>query len=152
MSKEEALRKIICGVYVVTVKKGETMNGITIAWAIRVSHDPPLIMISVGKRSYSHDLIMESKAFALNILAEDQKEIAKNFGLRSGKEVDKFKGIDYVTKVTGSPILKDCIGYLDCRVINHLEVGDHTLFIGEVLEGELYNDKNTLIYNPKDYF
>jgi flavin reductase (DIM6/NTAB) family NADH-FMN oxidoreductase RutF len=144
--------KIVCGVYVVTVKKDDIINGITIAWANRVSHSPSLIMISVGKKHFSHELIKEGKVFALNILSDEQKDIAKIFGLKSGRGINKFKDIEYTTKSTGCPILKNCIGYLDCKVVSSLEAGDHTLFIGEVIEGELYNDKATLIYNPDDYF
>ena len=58
----------------------------------------------------------------------------KRFGLKTGRKTDKFEGLDYETKVTGAPVLKECLAWLDCRVVSYHDAGDHTLFIGEVLD------------------
>ncbi len=96
----------------------------------------PRVIVQIYKRNYSHQLIYQSKAFALNFLRKDQLHLIHSFGLVSGREVDKLSGVDYQRKASGSPILTDCWGYLDCRVINTMDGGDMTCFLGEVLEGD----------------
>ena len=104
----------------------------------------PRVIIQIYKRNYSHELIHRSGAFALNFLRQDQLQYIKDFGLVSGREVDKLAGVSYDLKVSGSPILKDCWGYLDCRVINAMDGGDMTCFLGEVLEGNTLSDSEPL--------
>ncbi len=153
MSKsEKVFRKILNGVFVVTTTGRDKVNGMTVAWATRVSFKPPMVSISVGKTRYSHDLIMRSTVFALNILSEKQIAQGKHFGFKSGRSTDKFKGIEYTTRITGSPILKDIAGYFDCKVVNSCDAGDHTIFVGEVLDAEAYEDKLPLLFKHEDFF
>ncbi len=65
--------------------------------------------------------------------------------------MDKFKGIDYEEKNTGSPILKDCLAFLDCKIVSSLETGDHTIFVGEVLDSGFQSTRDPLAYNREDY-
>ena len=95
----------------------------------------PRLVVQIYKRNYSHELICQSKAFAVNFLRSDQLQLIKDFGLVSGRDVDKLADIAFETKASGSPILKDCWGYLDCRVINAMDGGDMTCFLAEVLDG-----------------
>lgn len=96
----------------------------------------PRVIVQIYKRNYSHQLIYQSKAFALNFLRKDQLHLIHSFGLVSGREVDKLSGIGYQRKASGSPILMDCWGYLDCRVVNAMDGGDMTCFLGQVLDGD----------------
>ena len=142
-----AQRKIIHGVYVIsTVLKGR-VNAMTAAWVARASFDPPLITVSVGKTRFSHDMIKESGVFALNCLGPDNVDIARRFGLKSGRKTDKFKGVEYDTKTTGSPVLRDALAWMDCKVVSHHDAGDHTLFVGEVLDGGVLGEGGTLAYD-----
>ncbi|MCK5287297.1 MAG: flavin reductase [Thermodesulfovibrionia bacterium] len=149
---ENVFRKILNGVFIVTTKKGDKINGMTAVWVARSSFKPPLVSVSVGKTRYSHDLIKESGVFALNILSKKQIAQGKHFGFKSGRNTDKFKDIEYTTRKTGSPILKDSAGYFDCKVVNSCDAGDHTIFVGEVLDAEAYEDKTPLLYEHKDFF
>ena len=74
---------------------------------------------------------METDHFAVNILANDQMDVSKQF---AQKDVDRFAGIDYEEKVTGSPVLTGTLAYLDCKVVNRYDGGDHTIVIGEVVD------------------
>lgn len=152
MSIEKVFRQIHNGVFVVTTAKGDKVNGMTAVWVARSSFKPPLLSVSIGKQRYSHDLIRESGVFALNILSEKQIAQGKHFGFKSGKNTDKFKDIEYTTCKTGSPILKDIAGYLDCKVVNSCDAGDHTIFVGEVLDAEAYEDNLPLLYKHEDFF
>jgi flavin reductase (DIM6/NTAB) family NADH-FMN oxidoreductase RutF len=149
---DETFRKITNGVYIITTKCGNKVNGMTAAWVTRVSFKPPLVLVSIGKTRFSHELIKKSKVFAVNILKEGQIEIGKHFGFRSGKKVDKFATIPYETKLTGSPILKEIAGYLDCKVISSYEAGDHTIFLGEVIDAWADKKVKSLVYRKEDFF
>ena len=141
------------GVYVISTIHEGRVNALTAAWVARASFVPPLITISIGKTRFSHDMIMGSGVFAVNILGPENIETGKRFGLKTGRKTDKFEGLDYETSVTGSPILKDCIAWLDCNVVSSHEAGDHTVFIGEVVSGGVKNEgASPLIYDRDTFF
>jgi len=141
------------GVYVISTIHEGRVNALTAAWVARASFVPPLITISIGKTRFSHDMIMGSGVFAVNILGPENIETGKRFGLKTGRKTNKFEGLDYETSVTGSPILKDCIAWLDCRVVSSHEAGDHTVFIGEVVSGGVKKeDASPLIYDRDTFF
>ena len=143
---------MINGVVIVTTKSGDKINGMTCAWASQVAWEPPLVMVSIGNGSYTNELIKQSKVFAVNVLNIDQIEIAKQFGLKSGRAKDKFKNIGYSQKTTGSPILNDVVAYFDCKLHSTFDVIDHTLFIGEILDTAKTSSKNPLQYRFNDYW
>ncbi len=147
-----AQKKLVNGVTVVSTKLNNRVNALTVAWVSRVSYAPPLLMVSIGKTRHSHDMIKESGVFAVNVLGSESKETAKHFGLKSGKKIDKFEGIEYDTKVTGSPILKDCVAWMDCRVVSHHDAGSHTVFIGEILDGGVTVERTPLVYDKESFF
>ena len=153
MGFEKVFRQILNGVFVITTKQGNKVNGMTAAWVTRSSFKPPLLSVFIGKTRYSHQLIKDSGIFAVNILSEKQIAYGKHFGFKSGKNIDKFKDIEYTTAKTGSPILKNTAGYLDCKVVNTYDAGDHTIFVGEVLEAEAYYDEDNhpLLFRHEDF-
>ena len=90
----------------------------------------PRVIVQIYKRNYSHEMVYRSGAFALNYLRIDQLQYIKDFGLVSGRDVDKLGNVPHTLKSSGSPILEDCWGYLDCRVVNAMDGGDMTCFPG----------------------
>ncbi len=147
-----AQRNIINGIYVISTKLGDRVNAMTAAWVSRASFFPPLVTVAVGKTRFSHHMIEGSGVFAINALGPDGIGTAKHFGLKSGADTDKFSGVDYDTKVTGSPIIKDAIAWVDCKVYAAHDAGDHTLFIGEILDGGVLRDVETIVYRREDIF
>ncbi|MBI3398823.1 MAG: flavin reductase [Deltaproteobacteria bacterium] len=148
----EALHRITHGVYVISTKHGKKVNAMTAAWVARASFVPPLVTVAIGKMRYSHDLIQDGGVFAINILGRDAISTGKHFGLTTGSKVDKFSDVSYDIKATGSPILKDAIAWLDCKVVSHHDAGDHTLFIGEVLDGGVLKDEEPIVYKREGFF
>lgn len=141
------------GVYVISTVHEGRVNALTAAWVARASFVPPLITISIGTTRFSHDMILGSGVFAVNVLSRENIETGKRFGLKSGRKTDKFEGLDYETAVTGSPVLKDCIAWLDCKVVSSHEAGDHTIFIGEVLDGGVKKEGSVpLVYDRDTFF
>jgi flavin reductase (DIM6/NTAB) family NADH-FMN oxidoreductase RutF len=148
---DKVVDKMVKGVAVITTKSGEKVNGMAASWFIRVSEVPCLLMVSVWKENYSHDLIKRSGIFAVNVMAKGQVETVRHFGRQSGRDTNKFLNADYEIRKTGSPILKDCLAFLDCKVYSSLEAGDHTIFVGEVLDSGFQRDGEPLVYDRKDY-
>ena len=104
--------------------------------AASIVPDMPRVLLQIYKTNYSHDLIYNSGSFALNFLRQDQLQLIKDFGLVSGRDRDKLSDVGHAPRATGSPVLDDCWGFLDCRVVNAMDGGDMTCFLGDVLEGE----------------
>jgi flavin reductase (DIM6/NTAB) family NADH-FMN oxidoreductase RutF len=151
---QEIVSKAIShGVYIVTVRTQEKVNGMTAAWISQVSFQPLLLMASIAPARYTHTLIKETGYFAVNTLDEDTENYAAVFGFKSGRKIDKFQGIPYSDAPNGSPVLKDASAYLECKVVDTFTAGDHTLFIGEVIAGKLLKDTaEPLIFRWDDYF
>lgn len=148
----QILDLITSPVSIVTSKAGEKINGMTVAWIAQVSLSPTLLMVAISPDRYTSELIHKSGVFAVSLLAAEQIEVARHFGSSSGRMADKFKGISYVTKVTGSPVLKDIYGYIDCKLVSDSKAGDHIIYVGEVLESQVFKNKAPLIFRSKDYF
>jgi len=149
---EKAMRLITSGVYVVTTRWENQLNGLTVAWLSRASFSPPLVSVSIGKTRFTCELILKSRVLAVNILAEGQEELARHFGFKSGRKVNKFEGLSYHQAVTGSPILQGVAAYLDGRVVGEMDAGDHLIFLTEVVEAGVKEGLKPLIYRREAYF
>ena len=139
-------------VTVVTVKSKDKINGMTVAWIMQAAHSPASVVVSIAPQRYTHSLIEESKMFGINILSEGQKELGRRFGFTSGKNFDKFKGLKYHTSKNNIPVLEDIYAYIECKLVNIANAGDHDLFIGEVTEKVVDDKKRPLVFRAKDYF
>ena len=148
---DRAFDVLVRGVVVITTRCEDTLNGMYAAWVSRASEQPFLVMASVYKKNYSHDLIRKSRIFAINYLMDGQQNLAIHFGKQSGREVDKFSTVPFFTDQTGAPILEGCLAYLDSNVIAELDSGDHTIFLGEVLSGKVLTTGKGLQYQLNDY-
>ena len=138
------------GVYIVGATHEGKASALAVAWATQVATDTVLIV--VGKQSYTRDLITDSGAFGLSMLEEGQQELGRHFGRQSGRSVDKLAGIEIETHETGSPILKDCALWLDCKVIHVFGVGSTKVIVGRIVAAGRNKESFTpLIYRGQDY-
>ena len=119
------------GIYVLTTRLEDTINGMIASWVSQVSYQPPLVMAAIHPNRYSHHLVAQSGCFALHTIARNQQELLTRF--KGPDPAGKFSSLQWSQGVTGSPVLKDCIGFMECRVVEQLAPGNHTLFIGEVV-------------------
>jgi len=140
-------------------------NIITLAWNMPLAHKPPLMAICITKKRFSYDLIKKSGEFAVNIPSIDLFDEMYYCGRNSGRNVDKFKETSLTAqkanKLTHTPLIKECVGHLECRLQQEKEVGDHVLIIGDIVHAsaekalfdEKWNvDKVKLIYHLGDKF
>jgi len=139
------------GVYVVGVKYGSKVNGMTAAWVNQVSSKPPMISVAIGKTHYTSELISKAKSFSVNILSPNQMELAQKCGFISGRDQDKLKEEELTYQITGAPIISNCSAYLDCTLSHQFEVGDHVLFVGTVVETNV-KSQSVLIFKSGDFF
>ena len=136
------MKQMTYGIYVLTTRSGSDINGMIASWVSQVSFDPPLMMVAVHPNRYSHTLITQSRIFALHSLDRSQKDLLARF--KGPDPAAKFSSIAWHDGVTGCPVLSDCIGCLECRVIQTLAPGNHTLFIGKVVNAEFNGEKSPL--------
>ena len=144
----KALHQISYGMYIVSSRKGDRINGQTCNTVIQVSSEPPIISACINKANLTHDFIDNSGVFAVSILSQDTPlSLIGRFGFKSGREVDKFEGIDYKLGETKAPIVLDnTLAYLEAKVINSVDVGTHTVFIGELVGAESIQEGEPMTY------
>jgi len=131
-------------VLVTCADKTGKANIITLAWAMPVSINPPLLVVSIAPGRHSHKLIEETKEFVVNIPTMDFVKETLFCGRRSGRDFDKFKETKLTpmpAKTVKTPIIKECIAHLECKLYKQIVAGDHTLFIGEIQAA--YTDEDT---------
>jgi flavin reductase (DIM6/NTAB) family NADH-FMN oxidoreductase RutF len=127
-------------------------NIITLAWAMPTSISPPLLAISVSPRRYSYSLIEKTKEFVVNIPTMDILRETFFCGVVSGRERDKFKETGLTAlpaRKVRPPIIKECVAHLECKLHSQFQTGDHTIFIGEVIEAYANKGAFTKKYNIK---
>jgi flavin reductase (DIM6/NTAB) family NADH-FMN oxidoreductase RutF len=144
----KVFRKISYGVYIVTSREGERINGQTANAVMQVCASPPLVAIAINKENLTHEFIKKSGVFAISILSKDAPpRLIGGFGFKSGREVDKFAGQNYRLGVNGCPILQEhTVGYLEGTVTEQLDAGTHTIFMGEIKEGQLLKEEEPMTY------
>ena len=128
------LGKMTYGIYALTSAYEAAVNIMIASWVSQVSYEPFLIMVGVHPNRYSHYLIEKSGCFALHVLSQKQKNLLRRF---KGPDPEaKFSGVKWARGKTGCPILADCICHLECEVTDRLVPGNHTLFIGKVVDAK----------------
>jgi ferric-chelate reductase [NAD(P)H] len=143
-----ALHKLSCGIYVVTSTKDGRLNGQIANTVIQVSAEPPIIAVSINRNNLTWEFIKSSGIFAVSALCEDTPlAFIGRFGFHSGRETDKFEGVDYRIGQTGTPIVLDnAVAFMEARVTQETDVGTHTIFVGQVVDADIINDKTCLTY------
>jgi len=121
------------GVAIVTTVHAGRIGGMTANAITSVSLDPMLLLFCADKRTRTHDMIGRSGVFAVNILNKEMRELAKIFAENGRPEAERFRGVKYTTAKTGAPILEGNLGWIECRVVYRYAGGDHTIFVGEVV-------------------
>ncbi len=122
------------------------LGGLIATFVMRVSlaRERPRVAVTVAKHHHTWTLIEESRCFGLHLLCEDNLEMVWKFGLATARDTTKFVGTTHRTEATGSPILDDTIGWLDCRVEARLDIGDRTIYVAEVIDGDLQSQESPL--------
>jgi len=144
----KALHKITYGLYVVTSAKEGKLNGQIANTVFQITSEPPTIAVSINKQNLTHEFIHSSRVFAVSILSRDTPvSLIGNFGFKSGRDIDKFAKVNYKVGKTGAPIVMDnTLDYLEAQVVNEIDAGTHTVFIGKLVEAEILRDGEPMTY------
>jgi len=147
-----ALGKIPSGVGVLTAKSGEQESAMLASWFQQAAFEPPMVSIAVNKTRPIASLITDSKAFCLSLFHTNQKELFGHFarGFKPGE--DPFDGIALERKTTGSAVLAKAMAYLDCELVSVTDAGDHTLFVGKIVEAGILDEGNAMVHTRKNGF
>jgi len=147
-SARAALEKISYGLYVVTSKAGDKINGQCANTVFQITSQPSVIAVGLNKANLTHEYVMESQVVTISILRHDDVDSVRNFGYSSGRNKDKFADTEYILGRNGCPIVKGCIAYIEAKVLpgKVIDIGTHSLFIAEVTAGNLVEDVDGLTY------
>jgi flavin reductase (DIM6/NTAB) family NADH-FMN oxidoreductase RutF len=143
-----ALYKLGYGMYIVGSHQGEKINAQIANTVFQITSEPPTVAVSINKNNLTHAYIKDSKVFAASVLCQAAPlPFIGGFGFKSGRDVDKFKGVNYKVGQTGSPVVIDhATAYLEAEVIQSIDVGTHTIFIGKIVAAEVLTDDPCMTY------
>ena len=147
-AKKTALRMIPYGMYVLTSKSkdGKDVSAATVNWLTQTSFSPPLVAVGFKGYSGAHAHIMETGVFAVNVIGKDQLDLAFTFFKSLEREGDSIGGQDFVAgPETGCALLTGSPAWWECKLVGQLDQGDHTLFLGEVLEAGTRAEDQTIL-------
>mgnify|MGYP000946281951 CR=1 FL=1 len=142
------LYKVSYGLYVVSAAADDRLNGHIANTVFQISNEPPTIAVSTNKQNFTHDLIVSSGKFAVSILAESTPmELIQKFGFKTGRDIDKLASTSYRIGATGAPIVLDhTIGFLEAEVVDSLDAGTHTVFLGRIVASENLTNEPPMTY------
>jgi flavin reductase (DIM6/NTAB) family NADH-FMN oxidoreductase RutF/rubredoxin len=145
----KALYKLSYGLYVVCSVKGERINGQIANTVFQITSEPQTIAVSINKINLTHEFIKESKVFTVSVISQDSPlSFIGHFGFKSGRDMNKFEGIAHKkTGETQAPVVTEhALAYMEARVINEVDVGTHTVFIGELVEADVLREGEPMTY------
>jgi flavin reductase (DIM6/NTAB) family NADH-FMN oxidoreductase RutF/rubredoxin len=144
----KALQKLGYGLYVICSKKGDKLNGQIANTLFQVCSEPAVIAVAINRQNLTHEFITQSKMFTGSILSQEAPlSFIGNFGFKSGRQTDKLKGVQYKLGETLVPVVLDhTLAYLEAKVLNQIEVGTHTIFLGEIVGGDVVKEGDPMTY------
>ena len=144
----KALHRLGYGLYIVSSRKGDRLNGQIANTVIQVCSEPPVIAVVINKENLTNEFIKDSGVFTASILSQDTPlSFIGSFGFRSGRDVDKFEGVNYKIGETQAPIVTDnVLAYLEARVTQEMDVKTHTIFLGDLVGAEVLKEGEPMTY------
>jgi flavin reductase (DIM6/NTAB) family NADH-FMN oxidoreductase RutF/rubredoxin len=137
--------------YVIGSRKGDKLNGQIANTVFQITSEPPTIAVSINKNNLTYEFIKESKVFTASVLCQDTPlSFIGHFGFKSGRDIDKFEGINYrIGKMQAPVVIDNAVAYLEAKVTQEVDVGTHTIFIGELVDADVIAEKACMTY---DYY
>ncbi len=121
------------GLFIVTAGDGEgRTTGMLASWVMQAAFEPPALTVAVASKRYLHQWLQSSPQLVVHILGESQKEMLKHFGRGFEPDADAFEGLSVTRAACGLPVLEDCLGFLEGRVTDSVNAGDHVIYVVEL--------------------
>jgi flavin reductase (DIM6/NTAB) family NADH-FMN oxidoreductase RutF len=134
------------GVTVITTAANGEMQGMTANAVTSLSLDPVMLLICVDRSSHTHRILEAGGAFTVNVLGEHQQDVSRLFAKKAEPERGTLRGQPFRIGKTGAPVLEDCLAFFECRVAEVHSGGDHTIFLGEVIDLGIVKDVPPLLF------
>ena len=144
------LREVPSPVGVITVQLADDAAGLTVDSFVALSLEPPLLGVALRQHAALHELLREADAFAVSILASEQEHLAQHFA-RGVPPIAHWTGIETERGQLGAPLLAGALGWIECRLATEHELGDHTLFVGEVASARRGPGREALVHLRRAY-
>jgi flavin reductase (DIM6/NTAB) family NADH-FMN oxidoreductase RutF len=145
-AKKTMLRKIPHGLYICGVKDDDNLNGFTVSWLMQSSFEPPLVVNCIKRETGSHEMLKKNGVFSISFLENGQKDMAAKFFKPQSRVGNKFADVEfYEGEATGCPIISDSLGYIECKVVDSVEKGDHSVYVGEVIAAGIHRAGEPLL-------
>lgn len=140
------------GLYALGSRAGDRRNLMTINWVTQVSFDPKLIGVGIEKPALTHELVDEGRVFSLNTIAREDRAVVRKFTkpCEWDAAASTLNGFAVHDGATGAPILDSAVAFLDCEVRQAVDLGNHTFFIGEVVDAAFQADEDTEVLRMED--
>ena len=145
---KKAFHKISYGVFIVSSRNQDALNGQVANVAVQVSAEPPQIAVALNKENLTHEFVQSSRVFSVSVLGEsaDMKLIGR-FGFRSGRELDKFADTEHFIGATGAPVVTEgAVAWFECKLVSSLDVGSHSIFVGQVVDADVISEEQAMTY------
>lgn len=144
-AKKKILQQIPYGLYVIGVTDGDSSHAFTGSWLSQCSMKPPRVMLGVRGGTHSLDMMRRGRVFTVNWMSKEDKKVLEQFFKATPASGDRFGELTYQTKKTGAPVLDKALSFVECRVVEIHEGGDHSIVIGEVVNAELRSGELPLV-------
>ena len=143
------LGRIPSGIYILTIGKNEQATGMLASWVMQAGFMPPMVTVAVRHGRYVADWLADGAPFVLNLVGDGEKHWLKHFarGFEPGEPA--FEGVATREAPSGTPLLAEAIGYLDCQPTTHFDSGDHRIFLANVTGGEQLRDASPMVHVRK---
>ena len=143
-----AFRDLSYGLYIVTSRDKERINGQIVNTVIQVTSDPARVAVIINKKNLTHEFILKSKSFGVSVLEQSAPlSFFGPFGFRSGRDFDKFAKVKFRKGITGCPLVTEhALSCLEAEVFEEIDLGSHTVFIGNVVNSEVLTTGQPLTY------
>jgi flavin reductase (DIM6/NTAB) family NADH-FMN oxidoreductase RutF len=150
--RRRVLWKLPTGLYVVGARDGDRRNGMTLNLAMQVSTSPKLVAIAVRCDAFTHELIAAGGAFSLNVLDRQDRALVRRFVKPVAVDIAAMtmNEVPYFDGSTGVPVLSGALAYVECEVREQVDCGDHSLFVGEVVDAAFLSDESTDVLRMED--
>ena len=150
--RRRVLWKMPSGLFVIGSRAGDRRNAMTANWVTQVSFDPKLVAVAVEKEAVTHELVHEGRAFSVNVVDREDRAIVRKFTkpVEVDAETHTLNGFPFHDGRTGAPVLDQAVAYVECEVRHEIDVGGHTLFVGEVVDAAFQKDEETDVLRMED--
>lgn len=145
-----ALGRIPSGIFILTTRRGDETTGMLASWIMQCSFEPPMVTAAVQRGRFLIDWLTAGAPVAINVLADDEKDMISHFGRGIATDKEPFAGIDLLDEPNAAPILVDALAFLSGKVESSLPTGDHVLFSIVIDSGRLLRDGPPMVHIRKN--